>query len=386
MTYASRVYIPVVVLLALGLSACANDPAPQAAESSAPAVEQSAEGYQVDPFWPKPLPNNWVLGNAVGVAVDSDDNTWIAHRPLSQQGAENTPPVLAFNQAGDLVHSWGGGGNDIADWGGPSADGTYEWGTQMHGGYVDAEDNVWVGFGGGLPYDPESIYTYGNALVLKFTREGEFLLQLGKWGETEGSLSERYLGMPTDMYVDTGDNEVYISDGYANRRVIVFDATTGEFKRLWGAYGNEPDDTRTPRWNRGDPLPQQFNTPHCIAGSSDGLIYVCDRSHHRIQVFQQDGTFVKESLVNATGFNGETLGIAWDIAVSGDEELLFVADGGNHMIHTLNRDSLEVVSSFGRRGRWAGNFESPHSVAVDSDGNLYVVETLDGRRVQKFMP
>ena len=387
MKYTSHVYIVVVVLVALGLTGCANGVAPEAAESSAPAVEQSdmREGYTVDPFWPKPLPNNWVVGNVVGVAVDSDDNTWIAHRPLSQAGAENTPPVLAFNQAGDLVHSWGGVGDGPEDWGGPSADGTYEWGTQMHGGYVDDQDNVWVGFGGGLPYDPEAIHTYGNALVLKFTREGEFLLQIGKWGMTEGSASERYLGMPTDMYVNTADNEVYISDGYANRRVIVFDATTGEFKRLWGAYGNEPDDTRGPRWSRGDPLPQQFNTPHCIAGSSDGLIYVCDRSHQRIQVFQKDGTFVKESLVNAQ-IGGDVGGIAWDISFSGDERLLHVADGGNHMIHTLDRDSLEVVSSFGRRGRWAGQFESPHSLDVDSDGNIYVVETLDGRRAQKFMP
>ena len=389
------------IVLALTLGAC-GAPAPEAdaPEANAPEADPAgmaetadmssgpATDYEWDSSWPKELPNNWLVGNVVGVAVDSSDTVWIAHRPLSQAGAENTPPVLAFNQAGDLVHSWGGVGDGPADWGGPSADGTYEWGTQMHGGYVDHQDNVWVGFGGGLPYEPDQIHTYGNALVLKFTQDGEFLLQLGKWGMTEGSTSEQYLGMPTDIYVDPEEDEVYISDGYANRRVIVFDANTGDFKRLWGAYGNEPDDGQLPRFSRDNPLPQQFSTPHCVAGSTDGLIYVCDRSHQRIQVFQKDGTFVNEALLEAPLSDGSIGGTPWDIAMSGDPEqqYLYISDGGNHRIHILRRETLEAVGSFGRRGRWGGQFESPHSVAIDSHGNLFVAETLDGRRVQKFMP
>ena len=388
---------PCVAILALALVACggaapdggestasaAADPVPETSAMSGPASD-----FVWDPSWPKALPNNWLVGNVVGVAVDSNDNIWIAHRPLSQAGAASTPPVLAFNQAGELIHSWGGIGAGPEDWGGPSPDGTYEWGTQMHGGYVDHEDNVWVGFGGGLPYEPDKIHTYGNALVLKMTQGGEFLLQLGKWGMTEGSLSEQYLGMPTDIWVDPDNGEVYISDGYANRRIIVFDGTTGEFKRLWGAYGNEPDDGPQPRFSRDGEMPQQFNTPHCIAGSNDGLIYVCDRGNQRIQVFQKDGTFVTEGLVSAPLADGSIGGTPWDIAMSNDPEqqYLYVSDGGNHRVHVLRRDTLEAVSSFGRRGRWGGQFESPHSVAIDSHGNLFVAETLDGRRAQKFSP
>ena len=203
------------IVLALTLGAC-GAPAPEAdaPEANAPETDtagmaasadmsEPATDYEWDCRGPRSCRTTGLVGNnVVGVAVDSSDNVWIAHRPLSQTGAENTPPVLAFNQAGDLVHSWGGVGDGPADWGGPSADGTYEWGTQMHGGYVDYQDNVWVGFGGGLPYEPDQIHTYGNALVLKFTQDGEFLLQLGKWGMTEGSASEQHLGMPTDIYVD----------------------------------------------------------------------------------------------------------------------------------------------------------------------------------------
>ena len=196
-----------------------------------------------------------------------------------------------------------------------------------------------------------------------------------------------YLGQPTDVWVDADANEVYISDGYTNRRVIVFDAASGEYRRHWGAYGNMPDDTPAAPYNRGDEMPQQFNTPHCVAGANDGMVYVCDRGNQRIQVFDRDGTFVKEALVDAPLGNGEVGGNPWDIGFSTDAEqsLLVVADGRTHRVHTLNRDTLEAVTSFGRRGRWAGNFESPHSLAVDSQGNLYVGDTLDGRRVQKFV-
>ena len=380
-----------VIAVAIGVAACGEtatpDPESTDMEGSA-AMSGPASEFQWDASWPKALPNNWLVGNVVGVAVDSSDTIWIYHRPLSQAGAENTPPVLAFNQAGDLVNSWGGVGDGPEDWGGPSADGTYEWGTQMHGGYVDYQDNVWVGFGGGLPYEPDKIHTYGNALVLKFTPDGEFLLQLGKWGMTEGSQSEQYLGQPTDIWVDPETDEVYVSDGYANRRVIVFDGTTGEFKRLWGAYGNEPDDGQMPRFSRDGDMPEQFNTPHCLVGSSDGLVYVCDRGNQRIQVFQKDGTFVSEALVSATLSDGSIGGTPWDVAMSNDPEqqYLYVSDGGNHRVHILRRDTLEAVGSFGQRGRWGGQFESPHSLAIDSHGNLFVVETLDGRRAQKFTP
>ena len=367
-----------VVALAVGLAGC-RDAAPVAeAPGLADATPASvADGFQVDPYWPGPLPEGWLLGNVVGVATDSGDNVWIIHRPGSQAGAGETPPVIAFDPSGNVVQSWGEPGDG------------YDWGTQTHGIHVDHQDNVWVGFGGGLPYDPTSPTTTDNALVLKFTPAGEFLLQIGDFGRgTEGSSSTEFLGQPTDIFVDSEVDEVYISDGYTNRRVIVFDATTGEHKRLWGAYGNAPDDGRMPRFSRDSELPQQFSTPHCVAGAADGLVYVCDRGNQRIQVFNKDGTFVTERLIEARLGAERVGGTPWDLAFSRDPEqrLLFVVDGGGHAVHTLSRDSLEVVASFGRRGRWAGQFESPHSLALDSQGNLFVGETLDGRRVQKFVP
>ena len=244
--------------------------------------------FLVDPLWPKELPEDWMFGNVVGVAVDSRDNVWIVHRPRSQNGSAGTPAVLAFDQDGTVVKSWGG------------KDAIPEWGTQEHGLYIDYQDNVWVGFGGGLPYDPTSPTTTDNALVLKFTPDGEFLLQIGDFGRgTEGSSSTEFLGQPTDIFVDSEADEVHITDGYTNRRVIVFDATTGEHKRLWGAYGNAPDDGPIPRFSRDAELPQQFSTPHCVAGATDGLVYVCDRGNQRIQVFNTDGTFVSERLIEA---------------------------------------------------------------------------------------
>ena len=374
-----------VLALMLGLVACGQTTAVpdtvEDAEAEATVVDASssseASSFQVDPFWPKELPDGWLLGNVVGVATDSSDNVWIIHRPNSQTGASETPAVIAFDPAGNVVQGWGGPGDG------------YDWGTQTHGIYVDDQDQVWVGFGGGLPYDPTKPSTTDNALVLKFTPDGEFLLQIGDFGRgTEGSGSAEFLGQPTDIFVDAEANEVYISDGYTNHRVIVFDANTGAHKRLWGAYGNAPDDSPLPRFSRDNPPPQQFSTPHCVGRAADGLVYVCDRGNQRIQVFDADGTFVTERLIEARSGGGQGGGTPWDLAFSRDPEqrLLFVVDGGGHAVHTLSRDSLEVLSSFGRRGRWAGQFESPHSLALDSQGNLFVGETLDGRRVQKFVP
>ena len=252
------------------------------------------------------------------------------------------------------------------------------------------KDNVWVGFGGGLPYDIKSRATTDNAHILKFTPDGKFLLQFGKFGEgTEGSNSTTLLGQPTDVAVDAKTNEVYFSDGYTNRRVIVFDANTGAYKRHWGAFGKPPDDAPMPAFNRSAPPRKQFDTPHCLAMANDGPVYICDRGNQRIQVFRKDGTFVKDALINAKFADGVVGGTPWDIAFSTDPQqtYIFLADGGNHRVHTLRRD----IARGGRRrsdaaGGGRGQFESPHSMAIDSKGNLFVAETLDGRRVQKFIP
>ena len=371
---------PLLTACALVLFAACQPLAEMALAASAESAAQpsSAPTFQVDPFWPQELPGDWLLGNVVGVATDSSDNVWIIHRPNSQRGAENTPPVIAFDPAGAVVHAWGGPGEG------------YDWGTQTHGIHVDHDDNVWVGFGGGLPYDLTTRATTDNAHVLKFTPEGEFLLQIGDFGRgTEGSNSTEFLGQPTDVFVDPAAGEAYISDGYTNRRVVVFDADSGEYRRHWSAYGNPPDDDAPqPPFTRARPLPQQFNTPHCVGRAADGRVYVCDRGNQRLQVFEPDGTFVAEALIAARLRNGTVGGTPWDLSFSRDPEqrFVFVADGSNHAVHTLSRETLDVIATFGRRGRWAGQFESPHSLAVDSQGNLFVGETLDGRRVQKFVP
>ena len=373
-------HVGVALLSSLSVAACQPSPAPEAAPEPTQSLADTqtpGPAFQVDPFWPQALPDEWLVGNVVGIAVDSHDNVWITHRPNSQPGAENTPPVIALDPDGRVVKSWGGSGEG------------YQWGTQAHGLYVDYQDNVWVGFGGGLPYDLTTRATTDNAHVLKFTPDGEFLLQIGEFGGgTEGNNSTQFLGQPTDVYVDPETDEAYVTDGYTNRRVIVFDANTGEYKRHWGAYGNEPDDAATIGFDRNGPPPQQFNTPHCIGMANDGLLYVCDRQHERIQVFERDGTFVKEAAITVTTSDGEVGGRPGDLAFSLDPEqrLIYMVDMANAKVHTLERDSLRIVDTFGRRGRMAGQLLTPHSLALDSAGNLYVTETTVGSRMQKFVP
>ena len=148
---------------------------------------------------------------------------------------------------------------------------------------MDGNDNVWIAGNGDV--------------VLKFSKTGKFLLQIGEKFRTGGSNDPGLLGNPTDVAVDIAAAEVYVSDGYLNRRVVVFDSGTGRYKRHWGAYGNKPDDGVPANYERGQPPPSQFFIVHCVRLSNDGLVYVCDRQRNRVQVFRKDGTFVAEALV-----------------------------------------------------------------------------------------
>ena len=380
------------------MAACApadNEPGAESPAADSDAV--MAPMFEVDPLWPKPLPNHWLLGATIGLDVDSDDNVWIVHRGSSLEEKElyatweppasyccfAAPPVLAFNPEGDLIKHWGGAGEG------------YDWPVSNHGIDVDHKGNVWIGGNGrgasraaaALPHD-ESAMGQGrvhDSMVLKFTSTGEFLMQIGKPFMGEGSNDLKNFKMPAKTLVDPTTNELYVADGYGNRRVIVLDADTGEYKRHWGAYGNEPDDTQLPAYTPGEPAPQQFRTPvHAVTLSDDGMVYVCDRTNDRIQVFQTDGTFVKETWVEP-----ETLGdgSTFDIAISRDPEqkFLYVADGTNQRIHVLDRQSLELLTSFGDGGRQPGQFYAVHSIATDSMGNIYTTETYRGQRVQRFM-
>ena len=369
-----------LLLGALGAALAVVAAAPGGASSTGVTAQSGdgmlgGAGFAFDPYWPKPLPDNWTLGNVVGVAVDSRDHIWIVHRPgsLNQQerGADAdpplaeccrpAPPVIEFTQEGDVVQAWGG----------PSHD--YEWPQSEHGIFIDHLDNVWLAGSGG-----------NDSQILKFTRHGRFLLQIGAQGEGQGSNDLANFGQPAEVDVDPEANEVYIADGYGNRRVAVFDADTGEYRRHWGAYGNVPtDDAYT--YDPDAPLSQQFGRPvHCATLSADGLVYVCDRVNDRIQVFQRDGTFLDEVLIAPRTLD---FGSAFDIDFSPDPEqrYLYNIDGMNQKVWIISREDLSIVDSFGFGGHRAGGFTAAHSLAVDSGGNIYVGETLEGKRVQRFV-
>jgi len=297
------------------------------------------------------------------------------------------PPVLEFDQAGTLINSWGGPGEG------------YDWPETNHGIFVDYKGNVWIGgngrprpgktasASGGAP--PESQNTppgyYNDNMVLEFTQSGKFLMQIGKPGQSKGSNDLENLKGPAKLYVDPKTDELYVADGYGNHSVIVFDASTGKYKRHWGAYGHKPDDTPLGLYQPNDPPAQQFRNPvHCAQLSNDNLLYVCDRVNDRIQVFRPDGTFVKEQILYK-----DTLGdgSVWDIAFSRDpqQKYIYLADGANEKVHILDRESLQVLTSFGDGGRQPGEFYAVHSIASDSKGNVYTTETYRGQRVQRFV-
>ncbi len=374
--------------------------------------------FQVDPFWPKPLPNSWILGSVTGVAVDSRDRIWVVHRGQDSLNARteaslaSTPPgaeaccraapfVLEFDAAGTLVSHWGGPGEG------------YEWPVSPGGLTVDDRGNVWIAAagppdvvvagrgggeapgarggggargagaaagaaagagagaaaaggqgrrGGGPAAPPRPV----DAHVLKFTRTGQFVLQIGKAGDTGDAASTTRLNEPADVAVDTAANEVYVADGGEPPRIAVFNATTGAYKRHWGGHA-------TP-----------FARLSCVALSRDGLVYVCDRKNNRLQVFRKDGTFVTEGRVSpATLGNGSV----WDVAFSPDaaQQFVYVADGQDMKVFVLNRKTLATVSSFGSGGRWPGGFYGVGSIAVDAKGTIYTGETYEGKRVQRFM-
>jgi len=358
-----------VVALGVGQAVLQNK-----AEAQARASAQ-APMFEVDPLWPKPLPNHWLLGMTIGVWVDDQDHVWIIHRGgptlhANERALElkvgeccaSAPPVLEFDQAGNLLHAWGGPGTG------------YEWPESNHGIHVDYKGNVWIGGNGAK-----------DAHLLKFTKEGKFLLQVGHYGKNGGSNDPENFGRVAKIWVDPKTNEAYIADGYLNKRVAVLDADTGKMKRYWGAYGNKPDDANLGKYDPKAPPAQQFRNPvHCVERTNDGLLYVCDRAGDRVQVFRPDGTYVKEAF-----YAKETLGSGstWDIAFSKDPEqkYIFLADGTNEKVRIILRDTLEELTNFGDGGRQPGQFYGVHSIATDSKGNVYTTETYEGKRVQRFV-
>ena len=333
--------------------------------------------FEVDPLWPKPLPNHWLLGSTIGAAVDSRDHVWIVHRgnlgnnempaaldpPAAAECCFPAPPILEFDGEGNLVQSWGGPGEG------------YDWPQSNHGIVVDHMDNVWIGGNGGT-----------DSHALKFTRTGDFLLQVGEAGHAQpNSNAENHFSKVAKIMFDGEANEIYLADGYGNKRIAVLDATTGDLKRFWGAYGNVPNDDRIPAYAPGAPPAQQFRSPiHCANPTPDGFVYGCDRASNRIQVFQKDGTFVEETFIETATLGA---GAVWDLAFSPDpgQTFIYVADGMNERVHVLRREGLEYIYNFGDGGRYPGQFFGTHSIATDSQGNIFTTETYEGKRLQKHL-
>ena len=385
--YIGAGFAVVIITLAVTSTVLQRKAAVEAAGVQAPV-------FEVDPFWPKPLPNHWLIGMTIGVSVDAQDHVWIVHRqgslepgelhastnPPMAQCCAAAPPVLEFDQAGNLLRHWGGPGQG------------YDWPNSNHGITIDYKGNVWIGGNGRGPQggggDNEGQVGGGrfyDNMVLKFTQDGKFLMQIGKPNQSKGSNDVENLRLPAKTFIDKDANEVYVADGYGNHRVIVYDADTGKYKRHWGAYGHKPEDTDLGKYDPDAPPAQQFRNPvHCAEIANDGLLYVCDRVNDRIQVFHKDGTFVKEGFVEKRTLGS---GSAWDVAFSKDpkQTYIYLADGENDRIHILLRDTLEALTTFGEGGRQPGEFYGPHSIATDSKGNIYVTETYRGQRVQKFI-
>ena len=370
--------------------------------------------FEVDPFWPKPMPNNWVFGQTIGLGIDEKDQVWIIHRgndpgnldrtelafppPVAGRGGARgaapvvteqpelnasqpmkvaeccfpAPPVVAFSPAGEVVYSWGG----------PKVH--PDWPESNHGIIVDNKGYVWIG-GNGQP----------DSHIMKFTRDGKFVAMFGKKGArrdpnnpnqyVRGADDLESFGRVAKIFIDGPANEAYVADGYFNKRVAVIDMDSGKVKRYWGGYGEKPDNANPAPYNPKEGPSRQFRTPvHCAMVSKDGFVYVCDRPNDRLQVFTKDGKFVKEKQ-----YFPETLadGSVWDLAFSTDpqQKFIYVADGKNDHIYVIDRQSLELLTSFGAGGRQPGMFMAVHSIAVDSKGNIYTTETYTGKRLQKFV-
>lgn len=353
--------------------------------------------FRYDPDWPKPLPNAWMPGNIGAIYMDKNDHLWVAQRPASTTGLSEryalegsgaccapAPPVLELDQAGNLLRHWGP--IHIADPEDPKSrrqvlvgkqvSAPYPggvWPASEHGIAVDDQGNVWVNGS-------------GPSTLLKLSADGKLLLQIGK-KESDSGTDTASLASPAGVWVDSKANEVFVADGYRNRRVIVFDSNTGAFKRQWGAYGKPPTAQQHMSAVTGPDLKSQrehLTVVHCIMGSNDGLLYVCDRANSRVQVFKKDGSFVSEVFLKpkTSGF-----GTVYALALSSDpqQRFVYVGNGSDREIIILRRSDLKVLGSFGSGGREGGRFMLIHTLATDSKGNLYVGETVDNNRVQRFV-
>jgi DNA-binding beta-propeller fold protein YncE len=360
-----------VALLVVVLSVCSLGPA-TAQQTPAP----RPPAFQVDPTWPT-IPNNWVLGEVTSIAVDARDRIWVLHRPRTipaERRASAAPAVLQFDNAGKLLASWGG----------PSD--AYDWPDREHGIYVDAKGFVWISGNGGWPKPTAE----GNSddMILKFTDAGKLVLQIGRRGKSTGNTDTGNVHQPADMFVHEPTNELFVADGYGNQRIVVFDADSGKFKRMWGGFGTTPPSAMAPNPAQSAAptaeAPMQFGLVHAVKVSRDGIVYVADRTYRRVQTFTLDGKFLRE--VRPTS-DTDVAPVPAGFAFSPDpkQQFLYVVDSGPMRVLIFDRASMTQLGAVGARGPKPGEFDIVHHMAADSAGSLYTAEIVTNRRAQRFV-
>jgi hypothetical protein len=330
--------------------------------------------YVLDPTWPPTLPNDWIWGDIRGLFADDEDHLWVIHMPSSltpqEIGAATSPPIADCCKPAPPVLELDAEGKLLRAWGGPGPG--YTWFDQEHGIYIDHNGFVWMGTSNGMH-------------VMKFTQDGRHLLTIGEPKVNKGSNDPDHLGGPANFYVEPKTNELFIADGYINKRVVIYDAASGKYKRHWGAYGKPPVDTEKYEYpvKLASP-PQQYSTLHGLVGTKDGLIYVSDRRGNRIQVFRQNGEYLMERFVRPeTGGSGS--GFSLQVSRDPGQTLLYLIDGTNQRVWILRRKDLAILDRFGRPGRQAGEFIRAHMIAIDSQNRMYTGEAGNGRRIQRWI-
>jgi hypothetical protein len=318
--------------------------------------------FEVDASWPK-VPAKWKLGDVSSIAIDAQDNAWVLHRPRTlkpDQAPMAALPILVFDPAGNFIKTWGGPGNG------------FEWIEREHGIHIDYKGFVWLGGNNCPGLKLPGLKPVADDQLLKFTPDGKFVLQIGASNQSKGNADTKNVHRAADVWVHPKTNEAFVADGYGNHRIIVFDADTGAFKRMWGAFANKPVDddhcenVPKPDFNNTEG-PQNFSIVHAIRVANDGMVYVADRENRRVQMFTNDGQFLKQLVKTATPF-------ARNLALSTEPEQRFLYVGDGKEIAIVDRKTLELVGSIQSPGMLGGG----HQIATDSKGNIYVAGAGNG--------